>query len=84
MYNSVKTLALIDAELIRLNILLERKKNRQLRGLIRNMWLILIYTVQLVVPNVCTKFPKPWLCISCEIFDENFHIHYSERYKKEK
>ena len=26
------------------------------KGLISNMWLILSYTVQLVIPDVCTKF----------------------------
>ena len=71
----MKTLALIDAELVCLNIFLERKKNRQIKGLISNMWLILLYTEQLVIPDVCTKFQKPRL-IYCEILEENFHIHY--------
>ena len=39
--------------------LLERKKNGQIKGLISNMWLILLYTVQLVIPGVCTKFQNP-------------------------
>ena len=37
---------------------LERKKNGQIKGLISHMWLILEYTVQLVIPDVCTKFFK--------------------------
>ena len=38
---------------------LERKKNGQIQELISNMRLILSYTVQLVIPNVCTKFQNP-------------------------
>ena len=56
--------------------LLERKKNGQIKGLISHMWLILLYTVQPVIPDVCTKFQNPTSSSSCEIFDENFHIHY--------
>ena len=37
----------------------ERKKNGQIKGLISNMWLVLYYTVQLVIPDVCTKFQNP-------------------------
>ena len=36
-----------------------RKKNEQIKGLISHMWLILEYTVQLVIPDVCTKFQNP-------------------------
>ena len=39
--------------------LLERKKNGQIKGLISPMWLILSYTVQPVIPNVCTEFQNP-------------------------
>ena len=56
--------------------LLESKKNRQIKGLISHMWLILYHTVQPVMPDVCTKFQNPRSSSSCEIFDENFHIHY--------
>ena len=56
--------------------LLERKKNGQIKGLISNMWLILLYTVQLVIPDFCTKFQNPRSSSSLEIFDQNFHIHY--------
>ena len=36
--------------------LLKRKKNGQIMKLISNMWPILYYTVELVIPNICTKF----------------------------
>ena len=35
-----------------------------------------LYTVQLVIPDACTKFQNPKSSSSCEIFDENFPIHY--------
>ena len=38
-----------------MEFLLERKKNRQIKGLISNMWLILKYTVQLVIPDVVAE-----------------------------
>ena len=56
--------------------LLERKKHGQIKGLISRIWLILYYTVQPVIPDVCTKFQNPKSSSSREIFDENFHIHY--------
>ena len=45
--------------------LLERKKKGQIKGLISNMWLILLYTVQPVIPDVCTKFHNPRPCSHC-------------------
>ena len=56
--------------------LFERKKKGQIKELISHMWLILLYTVQPVIPDVCTKFQNPRSSGSSEIFDENFHIHY--------
>ena len=47
----------------------ERKKNAQIHELIGNMWLILCYTVQLVIPDVCTKFQNPKSSSFREIFD---------------
>ena len=46
--------------------------------------LILSYTIQLVVSNVCTKFQNPGCTCSssCEIFDTNA-LHWSERSNKE-
>ena len=55
--------------------MLEKKKG-QIKGLISHMWLILLYTVQPVIPDVCTKFQNPRSSSPGEIFDENFHIHY--------
>ena len=44
-----------------------------------------LYTVQLLISDVCTKFQNSRSSSSGEIFDENFHMHYlgSERLKKE-
>ena len=56
--------------------LLERKKNGQIKELISHMWLILLYTAQHVILDVCTKFQNPRSSSSGEIFNENFHIHY--------
>ena len=49
------------------------KEKGQIKGLISNIRLILLYTVtvQLVIPDVRIKFQKPRLCISFEIFDES-------------
>ena len=49
----------IEAEKTVTEIILERKKNGQIQELISNMRLILSYTLQLVIPNVCTKFQNP-------------------------
>ena len=46
--------------------LLEIKKNGQIKGLISHMWLIQ-YTVQSVIPDVCTKFQNPRSSSSREI-----------------
>ena len=35
---------------------LERKKNAQIKGLTSNMWLNFLYTVKLVISDVCTNF----------------------------
>ena len=40
------------------------KKDSQIKGMINMMMLILSYTIQVVVPNVCTKFLNP-RCSSC-------------------
>ena len=34
------------------------------KGLISNMWLILLYTVEFVINDVCTKFQNPRLSSS--------------------
>ena len=38
--------------------------------------LSLSYTIQIVIPNVCTEFQNPRCSSSCEIFDTNFTMHY--------
>ena len=35
-----------------------------------------LYTVQLVISDVCTKFQNSRSSSSGEIFDENFQMHY--------
>ena len=37
----------------------KKEKKGQIKGLISHMWLILLYTVQPVIPDVCTKFQNP-------------------------
>ena len=38
--------------------------------------LVLSYTMQQVIPNICTKFQNPWCSCSWEIFDKNFPRYY--------
>ena len=35
-----------------------------------------LYTVQLLISDVCTKFQNSRSSSSGEIFDKNFHMHY--------
>ena len=37
----------------------EKDKNGQTKGLISNMWLIILYTVQLTITKLCTKYKDP-------------------------
>ena len=49
------------------------------------MWLNFLYTVQLVISDVCTKFQNSRSSSAGEIFDKNFHMHYLEvKDRKEK
>ena len=60
------------------NNLLERKKNGQIKGMISRR-LILSYTIQQVIPNICIKFQNPRFCSSWENFDEKkkfTHIYF--------
>ena len=57
------------------------KKNGQIKGLIKNMWLILCYTIQLIIPDVYTKFQNPRSSSCCEIFDEKKLTHKREKQK---
>ena len=51
-------------------------KEKWIKGMISNMWLNFLNTVQLLISDVCTKFQNPRSSSSGEIFDENFHMHY--------
>ena len=47
-------------------------------GMISRRRLILSYTIQQVIPNICTKFQNPRFSGSWEIFDEkkkSLHTH---------
>ena len=46
------------------------------KGTDNNMWLILLYTVQLVISDFCAKFQNSRSFSSGEIFDKKFHMHY--------
>ena len=53
--------------------------------------LILFYTIQQVIPNICTKFQNPRRSSSWKIFDTNFSMYYivvrdgkKEKWKKAK
>ena len=44
-------------------------------GMIRRRRLILSYTIQHIIPNICTKFQNPRLGSSWEIVDEKKSLH---------
>ena len=56
--------------------LLARKKNGQIQGMISRRRLILPYTIQQVIPKICTTFQNPRFTSSCEIFDEKKRFTY--------
>ena len=55
---NLKTLAVIGAE-NSVTKSLQRKKNGQIKGMISSSMMILSYTIQQVIPNICTKFQNP-------------------------
>ena len=56
--------------------LLERKKTGQIKRMISRRRLILSYTIQQVIPNICTKFQNPRFSSSWEIVDKkNVYTH---------
>ena len=57
-------------------IWLERKKNGQIKVMVRIRRLILSYTKLLVIHIICTKFQNPRCSCSWEIFDTNFPMYY--------
>ena len=70
----LKTLALIEAEKSVTEIFIGAK-NGQIMGMISRRTLILSYTIQQVIPNICTKFQNPRFSSSWEIFDEKKCLH---------
>ena len=44
--------------------------------MISNSMLILFYTIQQAIPNICTKFLNPRRSSSSEIFDTDFPMYY--------
>ena len=48
----------------------KEKREWQIKGMISRRRLILSYTIQQVIPNICTKFQNPRFSSSCKIFDE--------------
>ena len=46
------------------------------KGTDNNMWLIFLYTLQLVISDICTKLKNSRSSSYGEIFDENFQMHY--------
>ena len=68
--------------------LFERKKKGQIKEMTTMRMLILSYTIQLVIPNLCTQFQNPSCSSSWEIFDTNLPMHYivvrGRKLKKEK
>ena len=48
------------------------------------MWLILCYTVQLVIPNLSTKFENPRSGSAKKSLTENLHMHYIGEMEKGK
>ena len=66
----LKTLALIEANNLWQKFSLKRKKTGQIKEMISRRRLILSYTIQEVIPNICTGFQNPRFSSSWEIFDE--------------
>ena len=52
--------------------------------MISSSMLILFYTIQQVIPNICTKFQNPRRSSSWEIFDTNFPMYYIGEMEKRK
>ena len=53
----------------------EESHNGQIKGMISSSILILFYTIQQVIPNICTKFQNPRCSSSWEVFDTNFPMY---------
>ena len=74
---NLKTLALKEAKKFVTNRKFDwRERKRQIKEMISRRRLILFYTIQQVIPNICTKFQNPRRSSSREIFDTNFTMYY--------
>ena len=71
---NLKTLALIEAKKFVTENLLGEKEKWTNKGIICSSMLILCYTLQQVIPNICTKFQNPRHSSSWEIF--HFPMYY--------
>ena len=73
---NLKTLALIETEKSVTENLIGEKENGQIMEMVSIRRLFLSYTMQQVIPNICTKFQNPRCSCFCEIFDTNFPMYY--------
>ena len=73
---NLKTLALTEAKKFVTENLLAEKEKWTNKGIIGSSMLILCYTIQQVIPNICTKFQNPRHSSSWEIFGTNFPMYY--------
>ena len=67
--HNLKTLDLIEAEKSVTEIFIGEKEKWTNKGNNKRRRLILSYTIQQVIPNICTKFQNLRFSSSCEIFD---------------
>ena len=72
----LEILALIEAKKFVTENLLGEKEKWTNKGIISSSKLILFYTIQQVIPNMCNKFQNPRHSNSWEIFDTNFPMYY--------
>ena len=73
---NLKTLALIEVEKSVTENLIGEKGKRTNKKMVNIRRLIFSYTMQQVIPNICTKFQNPRCSCSWEIFDTNFPMYY--------
>ena len=83
---NLKTLALIEAKKFVIENLLGEKEKSTNEAMISSSRLILFYTIQQVIPNICTKFQNPRRSSSWEIFWHKFPyvLQWRERWKYHK
>ena len=72
---NLKTLALIEAEKSVTEIFTGEKEKWINKGTDERRRLILSYTIQQIIPNICTKFQNPRCSSSWEIFYEKKFTH---------